>query len=74
MAENSEGRKKRGPYKSYDLNPNDESYDPVVPKTTKWRRLQVEPCDNEDLYDEYEGDRSEEDLTNRGTYFRYSNK
>lgn len=34
-------RRKRGPYKLYGLNPDDDDYNPVVPKTTKWRRLHV---------------------------------
>ena len=33
-------RRKRGPYKLYSFNPEDESYSAKIPKTTKWRRRQ----------------------------------
>ncbi len=33
-------RRKRGPYiKLYNLNPEDESYNATIPRTTKWRRV-----------------------------------
>ena len=31
-------RRKRGPYKLYSFNPEDEGYNAKIPKTTKWRR------------------------------------
>lgn len=41
---NTEGvvRRKRGPYKLYTLNPEDECYNAAIPRTTKWRRLRCE--------------------------------
>ena len=39
MAESrNEGKRKRRPYKLYNLCPDDADYSAVVPKTTKWRR------------------------------------
>ncbi len=32
-------RRKRGPYKLYNLNPEDERYNATIPRTTKWRRV-----------------------------------
>lgn len=32
-------RRKRGPYKLYSLNLEDECYSGTIPRTTKWRRL-----------------------------------
>ena len=32
-------RRKRGPYKLYSLNPEDESYNATITRTTKWHRL-----------------------------------
>ena len=34
--------RKRGPYKLYNLNPEDENYNATVPRTTKWRRLRYD--------------------------------